>query len=143
MTLDPRHSTITQTRSELPSNLQLRDDLTLLQTAISQSNSDIVVYLKNCYEDYLTRLLVKSNGSGIKYQNAIGTKRDPFSTALLPRDIPTNLTPIKATGDGNCLFNSVSLLLTGEENVNGILRLLTAAEIFLNKEFYANHPRYV
>ncbi|CAB3988426.1 Hypothetical predicted protein [Paramuricea clavata] len=114
--------------SELPSNLQLRDDLTLLQTAISQNNSDIVVYLKNCYEDYLTRLLVKSNGSGIK--NAIGTKRDPFSTALLPRDIPTNLTRIKATGDGNCLFNSVSLLLTGEENVNGILRLLAAAEFF-------------
>ena len=125
------------------SKSQLFDDLALLQTAISQNNSDIVIYLKNRYEDYLPRIVEKSSGSGIKNKNAIDTKHDSFSAALLPRDIPSNLTPIKATGNGNCLFNSVSLLLTGEENINGILCLLAAAEIYLNKEFYANHPKYV
>ena len=91
--------------------MQLKDDLTLLQTAVSQNNSNIVVYLRNRYEDYLTQILVKSNGSGMKYENTISTKRDLLSTALLPRDIPTNLVPIKTTGDGNCLFNSLLLRL--------------------------------
>ena len=115
------------------SKLQLTDDLTLLQTAVSQNNINIVVYLRNRYEDYLTQILVKFNGSGMKYENTISTKRDLLSTALLPRDIPTNLVPIKTTGDGNCLFNSLSLLLTSKENLNGILRLLAAAEIFFEQ----------
>ena len=50
------------------SKLQLKDDLTLLQTAVSQNNSNIVVYLRNRYEDYLTQILVKSNSRGAKSQ---------------------------------------------------------------------------
>lgn len=49
--------------------------------------------------------------------------------------------PITTTGDGNCLFNAVSIL-SGDENLAGILRLQTVAELFAHSDFYANHPHF-
>ena len=66
---------------------------------------------------------------------------DQLSRSILPKDIAANLVPLKATGNGNCLFNSASILLIGDESLHGVLRLLTAAEIFLHNNFYGNHPR--
>ena len=43
--------------------------------------------------------------------------------------------------DGNCLFNSGSVLMTGDEDLSAELRLLTAAELFLHVDYYAYHPR--
>lgn len=68
---------------------------------------------------------------------------DQLSSSLLPQDVPTNVIPLKATGNGNCFFNAASILLIGNESLHGVLRLLTAIEIFLHCNFYANHPRYV
>ena len=41
--------------------------------------------------------------------------------------------------DGNCLYNSPSLLLCGEELRNGCLRLLVAEELYFNAEYCAAH----
>ena len=46
---------------------------------------------------------------------------------------------LTVTGDGNCLYNSASLLLCGEELRNGCLRLLVAEELYFNAEYYATH----
>lgn len=46
---------------------------------------------------------------------------------------------LKATGNGNCLYNSVSLLLCGDESRSDCLRLLVAGELYFNAEYYANH----
>ena len=42
---------------------------------------------------------------------------DPLGTALIAEDqnLPYGLRALKVTGDGNCLYNSVSLLLRGDE----------------------------
>jgi len=37
--------------------------------------------------------------------------------------IPASFAPLKATGDGNCLYNSVSILLFGDEEQAVLLRL--------------------
>lgn len=37
--------------------------------------------------------------------------------------IPTSFTALKATGNGNCLYNSVSILLYGDEEQAVLLRL--------------------
>lgn len=67
---------------------------------------------------------------------------DVLSSVLMPDDIPTKkILPRKVSGDGNCLFNSASVLITGSEDLAVTLRLLTAAELFLHPDFYANHSR--
>lgn len=48
-------------------------------------------------------------------------------------------TSLKTTGDGNCLFNSISILLTGEETLSVELRLRTCLELAFNINFYATH----
>lgn len=39
---------------------------------------------------------------------------DELSDALIPLDVPDNLTALKTTGDGNCLYHSISLALSGK-----------------------------
>ena len=57
----------------------------------------------------------------------------------LLRKYCTELTGYQAvvtTGDGNCLFNSVSYLLCGQESLAAELRLRTLIELTCNKQFY-------
>ena len=42
--------------------------------------------------------------------------------------------------NGNCLYSSVSILLSGNNSLSSHLRYLTCAELFLNLEFYYKHP---
>ncbi|CAC5424195.1 unnamed protein product [Mytilus coruscus] len=70
--------------------------------------------------------------------------KDGLSDAQIPQDIAIkDLTALKTTGDGNCLFHAASLALTGTEVLSHVLRLQTACEIYLHNEFYADHPRIV
>ncbi|XP_066919735.1 uncharacterized protein [Clytia hemisphaerica] len=49
--------------------------------------------------------------------------------------------PLKATADGNCLFNnSCSILLIGTEKLARDLRVAVSIELFLQREFYRCHP---
>ena len=43
---------------------------------------------------------------------------------------------IETTGDGNCLFNSTSLFLCGDESLADRLRMLTACELYLHANDY-------
>ena len=65
---------------------------------------------------------------------------DTLSKSLLPDDFK-GFVPLRSTGDGNCLFNSTSIVLHGNEKLAGILRLLVACELLAHSEFYADHPQ--
>ena len=47
---------------------------------------------------------------------------------------------VRSTADGNCLYNSCALLLTGHEDLCHVLRAATSLELCLNNDFYATHP---
>ena len=81
----------------LPSKLDVQKDLSTLQNAMSESNKEIIVGLKQKYEQYLPSELFKCS---------ISLQRDVLSMCILPRDIPNNLVSIKATGNRDCLYNS-------------------------------------
>ena len=51
-----------------------------------------------------------------------------------------NFIPHRTSADGNCLFNSASLVVTGDESLSATLRILVCIELFLNAKFYAYHP---
>ena len=48
--------------------------------------------------------------------------------------------PHRTSADGNCLFNSASLVVTEDESLSTTLRILVCIELFLNAKFYAYHP---
>ena len=68
---------------------------------------------------------------------------DDFATYLIPEDVNRakghRLFALKATLNGDCLFNAVSILLCGNESNSMLLRLLVAGELYFNAPFYANH----
>ena len=46
----------------------------------------------------------------------------------------------RATADGNCLYNSCSILLTGQEQLHCTLRAAVSLELCLHADYYASHP---
>ncbi len=115
----------------------LNEDLKHLQNAIATNKIDVVDFLKRKYGKFLpsSSRLLAMNAQLCK------TTLDILSQCLLPRDVPSHFVPMKATGNGDCFFNSASILLVGNESLSTVLRLLIAAEIFLHATFYADHPR--
>ena len=64
---------------------------------------------------------------------------DHLSQALIPSDLPKKwegALAYKTKGDRNCLFNSVSLTLTGCDSLATSLRKATAIELYVNVELY-------
>nr|XP_047125919.1 uncharacterized protein LOC124807733 [Hydra vulgaris] len=49
---------------------------------------------------------------------------------------------LRSQSTGNCLYSSISLRLTGNNCIVNDLRLQTSIELFLNAEFYSNHPTF-
>ncbi len=111
-------------------------DLKRLQDAITTKNPGVVNFIQEKYHSFLpfdTMLTKRLFGKN---------QTHTFSSYLLPRDIPHHLAPIRTTSDGDCFYNSASILLVGNESLSPVLRILIAAEIFLHDTFYVNHPRY-
>ena len=60
---------------------------------------------------------------------------DEFSTALIPREAEVkNCIALKTTRNANCMFNAASLLLSGNESLSDVIRLLL--ELLFFSEFY-------
>ena len=49
---------------------------------------------------------------------------------------------LKASPNGDCLFNAFSILLCGNESLAVPLCLLVAGELYFNASFYANHDAF-
>ena len=76
----------------------------------------------------------------VPHPNAYNRREDRVSAKLLQMAGEfKSWRPVDATANG--LFNSASILLTGNESLSGILRLLTVAELFAHSDFYGTHPQ--
>ena len=67
-------------------------------------------------------------------------KEDQLSSALIPSE-EKGVKALQTTSDGNCLYNSASVLIKRDQSANVVLRLLTAVELYLNPNYYADHPK--
>ena len=62
-------------------------------------------------------------------------RKDEFSTALIQREVEVkNCIALKTTGNASCMFNAASLLLSGNESLSDVIRLLL--ELLFFSEFY-------
>ena len=70
--------------------------------------------------------------------------RDDF-TCLIPADVCVNqvkgecFCAIKATANGDCLFNYSPILLHGNESLLILLHLLVTGELYFNAQFHCDH----
>jgi len=99
------------------------------------------------------KILVQNKGDfkkelGVKIPSALkDLPRDDFATFLIPDDVTRpkgqHLFALKATPNGDCLFNAISLLVCGNESAAMVLRLLVAGELYFNASFYAHRHVFV
>ncbi|XP_066912218.1 uncharacterized protein, partial [Clytia hemisphaerica] len=66
-------------------------------------------------------------------------KPDSISHAIFPSDKELKeLSPVWCLGDGNCFYNAISMLLTGDNQLKYELRIKIAQELIVNRDFYDN-----
>jgi len=78
----------------------------------------------------------------------LGLKSDSSACSFYPRektckDATDNSFAARLSGDGNCLYNAVSVAVNGDESLSATLRALTSAELYLNASFDASHPHFI
>ena len=118
---------------------EIKDDLLNLQKNLmvgdtSLSSRHFAEEMRKKYESKVDRF----SSCDLQLLNAL--TEDQFSSALIPSE-EAGMKALKTSGDGNCLYNSASVLIQGDESTNLVLRLLTAVELYLNPEYYADHPK--
>ena len=95
---------------------------------------------KESAEGILANFLPVVENATLDSQKIRTRSQDNISKALLPSGFD-GMVPLSATTDGNCLFHSASILLSGDESLAPTLRMLTASELFAYSEFYSTRPQ--
>lgn len=110
-----------------------------LKTAIQSNNKKKV---EGIFEQ--CRRQLPRNVYNFSAQQLNALEKDELGTSLIPFDLPiceNEAIAVKTLGHGNCLFNSVSFVLCGSYALSNVLRMLTAAEVYIHANQYANHPK--
>ena len=82
--------------------------------------TDDIESFQDCSE-FIKESSIPINLSG-KTVDLSNISEDKVSKQILKTNI-TAMTPLRSTGNGNCLFNSVSLLISGDESFATELRV--------------------
>ena len=70
------------------------------------------------------------------------SKVHQYSQSILKMCGTASRVPLYVRGDGNCMFNSASVAIRGNETMSCELRVRTCIELNLNFEFYQTHFHY-
>ena len=116
---------------------EITDDLLTLQEDLKVgdlSSRHLAEEMRKKYESKIDQF----SSCDVQLLNALA--EDQLSSALLPSE-EKGMKALQTTGDGNCLSNSASVLIEGDQSANLILRLLTTVELYLNPDYYAEHSK--
>ena len=94
------------------SSKEVIQDLLRLQRAITAQNS---VECKNVAQKYQNVVQTYSQN---RHELVASIPDDAISRQLMRTDIHINVVPKRSTADGNCLYNSSSILLIGKESLS-------------------------
>lgn len=108
-------------------------DESLERLGIATRSGDVEKALK--LEAIFMRFLPKRMKTGKPFQFVSTMKRDKVATKVLGK---SDLIPTKVSGNGNCLFNSLSMAIQGNESLASEIRVRTCIEMQDNKDFYQN-----
>lgn len=106
------------------------------------SVEEILAFARELDENYAEQ---KESIRRLQFNGHVGLPADEMAMALLPEELPLqpeeHLMAVKTTGNGDCLYNAMSLAMDGTESNASLLRLLVALELLLNVDYYIHHPR--
>ena len=89
------------------------------------------------------RLFVKDVSIGTNLNRDFsGHKQDPISNFILSDYHCDSKSALFSRGDGNCLFNSISIVLAGDESMSTELRYRCCIEMVTNKSKVLHHRMY-
>lgn len=114
-----RSATISKVNMDVPQDVDA--DLENLNKCIATEEHEILISsLRTKYSRILAKIQEKEVVNGITLQ------RDRLGEALLPEDIPlsmktSQLVAYQSPGNGDCLFNSCSRLLVGDDSLSSCL----------------------
>ena len=100
---------------------EITDDLLTLQKNLKVgdlSSRHLAEEMRQKYESKIDQF----SSCDVELLNALA--EDQLSSALISSE-EKGLKALQTTGDGNCLYNSASVLIEGDQSANLILRLLT------------------
>ena len=109
-----------------------------MASAISEGATELITHI----QDQCQKILAEEHGEPygiISLKTMPNTTFDHLSQFLIPDKI-TDMMAANISGNGNCLYNAVSLALCGYQTLATCLRTLTAAELYLHSDSYAKHP---
>ena len=95
--------------------------------------------MKQVHHQQKSEKKCKTNiGKKVAYQVATGTYRGwvKLCSHIPTGDYTEGLKALKTTGNGNCLYNSVSVLIQGDESANLILRLSVTVALHNKRVIY-------
>lgn len=73
-------------------------------------------------------------------KEAVQHEIDRVSLEIIPESFKEPFLQVCSSGNGNCLFNSASIAIYGNERLLLELRLRTSIELAVHREFCRNHP---
>ena len=71
-----------------------------------------------------------------------GFREDRIENALIPsKHFPSHTpTVLRCRANDNCMYNSASILLMGDESLCNYLRVCVSIELYLEGNYYVEHP---
>ena len=102
------------------------DDLKIVYKAIESGDNNKLTLMHNKHNHILQEILLKHNSNISLADFETDTVGNSFLALTQAGD---EFRPIKTLGDGNCLFNSISLLLSSSYSLAISLRILCAIEL--------------
>lgn len=122
---------------QLPSDPQ--SDLKSLKENLKgfdEESEEFCKFLSSQYDQVASWIIQKKS-----FENPQSLVKDELGQTLIPDNIilgeEARFLACKATGDGDCLFNSASLILVGNESLCHVFRLLTSLQLDSKSNFYA------
>ena len=112
------------------------DKLKELQLAIRTDNKTKVDEIKGDCSRFISRT--------VKPEELDSLREDTLASVLISqssvdRANGKHIRTLQTTGNGNCLYNCVSIWFTGNESLHVYLQMLTAIELYENAVFYTQH----
>lgn len=94
----------------------------------------LCIKLKTEYADYMSSFIEKNAIFGKNIE------QDELGSSLIPLDVGLiNPIALESEGNGNCLYNSISILKCGNQDASELLRMLTSIELYFNAAKYIDH----
>ena len=109
-----------------------------MQNAFSTGYENLLLLARSLQQQFQQYAFIIPSRFPYQYWEEVNYAIDYEARNIYPLDAPSNLIPVRVSGDGNCLFRSSSLLIFGNETSHIAIPTRASVELICNTEYYLN-----